>query len=73
MQKVIVIAKEGGIIIIEIPIKRKIVENRNAYDGHIHYFCQKSFKNLIKKFSLHPLYLGKGVQKPALLFVGTVP
>ena len=72
MKKMVRITNKNGLVFIEVPTGRKPIEQWSHYDGHIHYFNKKSFKKLADKFNLRCLHLGEGIQKPALLFIGTV-
>lgn len=43
--------------------------NEGKYDGHYHYFCERSFKKLMKKCGMNIVDIREGVQSPALLAV----
>ena len=43
--------------------------NDGNYDGHYHYFCERSFKKLIDDSGMRVVDLREGVQSPALLAV----
>ena len=43
--------------------------NDGNYDGHYHYFCERSFKKLIKNSGMRIVDFREGVQSPALLAV----
>ena len=43
--------------------------NEGKYDGHYHYFCERSFRKLAKSAGMKIVDLREGVQSPALLAV----
>jgi ubiquinone/menaquinone biosynthesis C-methylase UbiE len=43
--------------------------NEGKYDGHYHYFCERSFRKLAKNAGMRIVDLREGVQSPALLAV----
>ena len=50
--------------------RRELKEpNTENYDGHYHYFGEKSFRALIKDSQFEIIELMEGVQSPALLAI----
>ena len=50
--------------------ERKLTNpNLGDYDGHYHYFCEKSFRATIESSGFEILHLSEGVQSPALLTI----
>lgn len=43
--------------------------NDGKYDGHYHYFCERSFRKLMKSCGMRVVDLREGIQSPALLAV----
>ena len=43
--------------------------NEGKYDGHYHYFCERSFRKLMENCGMKIVHLTEGVQSPALLAV----
>jgi len=68
MRKMASLCIAGGIIVVEIPIKRGL---KQRYDGHPQCFTEKSFNSLMSNFiEIEQMEILPGVQKPALLFFG---
>ena len=55
-------------LVIEVPVNRRLRNPDTAFDGHFHYFSEKSFKKLFEN-DFNFLYLGKGIQNPAILCI----
>lgn len=58
----------GKYLVIEVPINRRLRNPDTAFDGHFHYFSENSIKKLFDN-DFNFLYLGKGIQNPALLCI----
>lgn len=67
IKKVSHILDENGTFIVEVPSNRRIPK---VFDGHLHYFGEKSFKTLLKQY-FENVELMEGVQNPALLAICT--
>lgn len=55
-------------LVIEVPIDRRLRNPDSDFDGHFHYFSEKSLRILFEK-DFNFLYLGEGIQNPALLCI----
>jgi SAM-dependent methyltransferase len=53
-------------IIIEVPSKRRA---KNPFDGHVHYFNEKSLEMLFKNHEIELIEMKEGVQAPAIFAV----
>ena len=58
----------GKYLVIEIPVNRRLRNPDTEFDGHFHYFSEKSLKKLFEN-DFNFLYLGKGIQNPAILCI----
>lgn len=55
-------------LIIEVPTNRRLRNPDVNFDGHFHYFSKESISLLFEKH-FNFLYLGEGIQNPALLCI----
>lgn len=51
-------------VVIEVPHSRRI---KQKYDGHLHYFSEKSFRELLTKCGLEITSMTQGIQTPSFL------
>lgn len=58
----------GKYLVIEVPINRRLRNPDEGFDGHFHYFSRKSITKLFEN-DFNFLYLGEGIQNPALLCI----
>lgn len=63
-----VIEVTGKYLVIEVPIKRRLRNPDKDFDGHFHYFSEKSFRLLFEK-NFEIVRLGNGVQMPCLFSI----
>lgn len=55
-------------LVIEVPINRRLRNPDKEFDGHFHYFSKESITKLFEN-DFNFLYLGEGIQNPALLCI----
>jgi len=55
-------------LIIEVPVNRRLRNPDIEFDGHFHYFSKESITKLFEN-DFNFLYLGEGIQNPALLCI----
>jgi hypothetical protein len=53
-------------LVVEVPIKRRLRNPDTDFDGHFHYFSEKSLNLLFSEF-FDTISIKEGIQKPSLL------